>query len=83
MIASAQGVLTAPSLAVKTKSGQSYVTISKNGQQTDTNVTVGLSDGTSTEIQSGVALGDTLQRINAVKNDNPVFKFGERRYEND
>jgi multidrug efflux pump subunit AcrA (membrane-fusion protein) len=60
VIASAQGVLIAPNLAVKTKGGQSYVTISKGGQQTDTTVTVGLSDGTSTELKSGVALGDTV-----------------------
>jgi macrolide-specific efflux system membrane fusion protein len=52
--------LTVPTAAVQQESGQTYVTIVANGVQTKTNVTVGRTFGTVTEITKGVAEGDEV-----------------------
>ncbi len=52
--------LIVPSSAVKTQSGQSYVQILKNGAPVQTEVQIGESNGTDTEITSGVSVGDEV-----------------------
>jgi len=53
-------VLTVPTAAVQQENGQTYVTVVANGAQTKTNVTVGRTFGTRTEITAGVAEGDEV-----------------------
>ncbi len=53
-------VLLVPLAAVQTSNGQSYVRVLKNGQITQTPVTVGESSDTQTEITSGLTEGDTV-----------------------
>ncbi|HSW96669.1 MAG TPA: biotin/lipoyl-binding protein [Candidatus Saccharimonadales bacterium] len=53
-------VLLVPLAAVQTTNGQSYVRVVKNGQITQTPVTVGESSDTQTEITSGLTEGDTV-----------------------
>jgi HlyD family secretion protein len=55
-----QDVLTVPSKAVKTVSGQKVVTVVKDGQQVQTPVTTGLSANSLTEIVSGLQEGDVV-----------------------
>ncbi len=54
------GVLLAPSSAVKTSNGQTTVQIMKNNQPQTTTVEVGQSSDTQTEIISGVSEGDVV-----------------------
>src|SRR6202011_5847651 len=54
------GVLTVPTSAVHTNGGSSSVQVLKNGAPVSTPVTVGASDATLTEIQSGLNPGDTV-----------------------
>jgi len=54
------GVLTVPTSAVHTNGGSSTVQVLKNGAPVSTPVTVGASDATLTEIQSGLNPGDTV-----------------------
>jgi HlyD family secretion protein len=56
-----QDVITIPSSAVKTQSGQSYVEIMNSGTTPQqVNVKVGVSDNTNTEITSGINVGDKV-----------------------
>ena len=60
IIASSPNALTVPNLAVKTASGRRYLTVMKDGQQVDTDVTFGLSNDTVTEVLTGVQEGDIV-----------------------
>jgi RND family efflux transporter MFP subunit len=60
IIASSPNALTVPNLAVKTASGRRYLTVMKDGQQVDTDVTFGLSNDTVTEVVTGVQEGDVV-----------------------
>ncbi len=52
--------LTVPTAAVHQDNGQTYVIVTKDGVQTNTNVTVGRTFGASTEITAGVSEGDEV-----------------------
>jgi hypothetical protein len=54
------GVLTVPTTAVHTNGSTSTVQVLKNGVPTSVVVTVGAADSSRTEIQSGLAAGDTV-----------------------
>src|SRR5438045_1225056 len=58
IIASRQGVLTVPNLAIRTTNGRRYLQVLKDGEAVDTDVTFGISNDTTTEVVSGVAEGD-------------------------
>jgi RND family efflux transporter MFP subunit len=60
IVVSSVTVLTVPTAAVQQENGQTYVTVVVNGAQTKTNVTVGRTFGTQTEITAGVAEGDEV-----------------------
>jgi len=60
IIASSPNALTVPNLAVKTASGRRYLTVMKDGQQVDTEVTFGISNDTVTEVLTGVQEGDIV-----------------------
>ncbi len=53
-------VIMVPSSAVKIQSGQSYVEILQNGAPQKVNVQIGDTNGTDTEITSGVVVGDNV-----------------------
>lgn len=55
-----ENVVTVPSAAVKTQNGSKYVVVLKDGVSTNKDVTVGVSDDTNTEIESGVSAGDIV-----------------------
>lgn len=52
--------LTVPTAAIHQDNGQTYVIVTKDGVQKNTNVTVGRTFGASTEITAGVAEGDEV-----------------------
>ena len=58
IIASRQGVLTVPNLAIRTTSGRRYLQILKDGESVDTDVVFGIANDTTTEVVSGVQEGD-------------------------
>ena len=60
IIASKQGVLTVPNLAIRTASGRRYLQILKDGEAVDTDVVFGIANDTTTEVVSGVAEGDLV-----------------------
>jgi HlyD family secretion protein len=60
IIASSPNTLTVPNLAVKTATGRRFLTVMKDGQQVDTDVTFGISNDTVTEILTGVQEGDIV-----------------------
>lgn len=60
ILASSPNTLTVPNLAVKTLSGRRYLTVMKDGQQVDTDVTFGIANDTVTEVLSGVQEGDVV-----------------------
>jgi RND family efflux transporter MFP subunit len=60
IIASSPNTLTVPNLAVKTATGRRFLTVMKDGQQVDTDVTFGISNDTVTEILTGVQEGDVV-----------------------
>jgi len=60
ILASSPNALTVPNLAVKTASGRRYLTVMKDGQQVDADVTFGLSTDTVTEVLTGVQEGDVV-----------------------
>jgi RND family efflux transporter MFP subunit len=60
IVVSSVTVLTVPTAAVQQENGQTHVTVVVNGAQTKTNVTVGRTFGTQTEITAGVAEGDEV-----------------------
>lgn len=77
IIVSKQNTLVVPNLALKTQGGRRYVTVLKEGQQVDTDVEVGVSNDTQTEIASGVDEGTTvvLPQPRATGSNRPV-QFG-------
>jgi hypothetical protein len=60
IIASKQGVLTVPNLAIRTTAGRRYLQVLKDGEAVDTDVTFGIANDTTTEVVSGVAEGDLV-----------------------
>ena len=60
IIASRQGVLTVPNLAIRSASGRRYVQVLKDGEAVDTDVTFGIANDTVTEVTSGLAEGDLV-----------------------
>ena len=60
IIASKQGVLTVPNLAIRTASGKRYLQVLKDGEAVDTDVVFGIANDTTTEVVSGVAEGDLV-----------------------
>src|SRR5206468_8135859 len=60
IIASQQGVITVPNLAVRTVNGQRTVQVMRNGTPEDAQVTFGISNETVTEIKSGLNEGDVV-----------------------
>jgi len=60
IIASKQGVLTVPNLAIRTTAGRRYLQILKDGEAVDTDVVFGIANDTTTEVVSGVAEGDLV-----------------------
>jgi len=60
IIASSPNTLVVPNLAVKTASGRRYLTVMKDGQQVDTDVTFGIANDTVTEVLTGVQDGDVV-----------------------
>jgi len=58
VIASRQGVLTVPNLAIRTTNGRRYLQILKEGEAVDTDVVFGIANDTTTEVVSGVQEGD-------------------------
>jgi len=60
VIASRQGVLTVPNLAIRATSGRRYLQVLKDGEAVDTDVVFGIANDTTTEVVSGVAEGDLV-----------------------
>jgi len=60
IIASKQGVLTVPNLAIRTTAGRRYLQILKDGEAVDTDAVFGIANDTTTEVVSGVAEGDLV-----------------------
>ncbi|MEP7003870.1 MAG: hypothetical protein ABI888_04955, partial [Chloroflexota bacterium] len=60
ILASSPNALVVPNLAVKTQAGRRYLTVMKDGQQVDTDVTFGISSETVTEVLTGVVEGDVV-----------------------
>ena len=60
ILASRTNTLTVPNLAVKTQTGRRYLTVQKDGQQIDTDVTFGISNDAVTEVLTGVQEGDVV-----------------------
>jgi macrolide-specific efflux system membrane fusion protein len=60
IIASQQGVLTVPNLAVRTVGGQRTLQVMRNGTPEEAQVTFGISNETVTEIKSGLSEGDVV-----------------------
>jgi HlyD family secretion protein len=60
IIASKQGALTVPNLAIRTTNGRRYLQVVKDGEAVDTDAVFGISNDTTTEVISGVAEGDLV-----------------------
>lgn len=60
VIQEAQNTLTVPSVAIKTREGKSHVRVLENGQAQERTVTTGISNGSQTEIKSGLNEGETV-----------------------
>lgn len=60
ILASSPNTLVVPNLAVKTQTGRRYLTVLKDGQPVDTDVTFGISNDTVTEVLTGVSEGDVV-----------------------
>jgi len=60
IIASRQGVLTVPNLAIRTTGGRRYVQVLKDGEAVDADVTFGIANDTVTEVVSGLSEGDLV-----------------------
>jgi HlyD family secretion protein len=60
IIASKQGVLTVPNLAIRTTQGRRYLQVLKDGEAVDTDATFGIANDTTTEVVTGVAEGDLV-----------------------
>ncbi|MDP9265819.1 MAG: biotin/lipoyl-binding protein [Chloroflexota bacterium] len=60
ILASKQGVLTVPNLAIRSGSGRRFVQVLRDGQAEDTDVTFGISNDTATEVTAGLQDGDQV-----------------------
>ncbi len=60
IIASKQGVLTVPNLAIKSQGGKRYIQVLRNGKVENVNATFGISNDSVTEVTSGVQTGDQV-----------------------
>ena len=60
ILASSPNTLVVPNLAVKTQGGRRYLTVMKDGQQVDTDVTFGIASETVTEVLTGAVEGDVV-----------------------
>lgn len=60
IIASRQGVLTIPNLAIKSQNGRRYVQVLRNGKVENVDATFGISNDSVTEVTSGVQAGDQV-----------------------
>jgi len=81
-IATRVGVLLAPSEAVKTRGGRSYVLVAGNGAPNEKEITVGLSDGKRIEVVAGVNEGEKLlaaQLKPAAGRSSPLSPFPRTR----
>ena len=78
VIASRQGVLTVPNLAIRTTSGKRYVQVLKDGEAVDTDVTFGIANDTVTEVTAGLAEGDhvVLPQSRTTSTPRPGGGFG-------
>jgi len=73
VIASKQGVLTVPNLAIRSTGGRRYVQVLKDGEAVDADVTFGIANDTVTEVASGLSEGDlvVLPAARATTSANP------------
>ena len=60
IIASRQGVLTVPNLAIRSQAGRRFVQVLKDGQPQDTDVAFGIANETVTEVSRGLEEGDLV-----------------------
>jgi HlyD family secretion protein len=60
IIANRPNTLVVPNLAVKNTAGRRYLTVMKDGQQVDSDVTFGIGNDTVTEVLTGVQEGDVV-----------------------
>ena len=60
VIASKQGVLVVPNLAIRSSAGKRFVQVLRDGEAVDTDVTFGIANDTATEVTSGLAEGDLV-----------------------
>ena len=60
ILASSPNTLVVPNLAVRTQTGRRYLTVMKDGQQVDIDVTFGIANDTVTEVLTGVQEGDVV-----------------------
>jgi HlyD family secretion protein len=78
VIASKQGVLTVPNLAIRSTSGRRYVQVLQGGEVVDAQTTFGISNDTVTEVVSGLAEGDlvVLPQSRSTATSNPRIGGG-------
>ncbi|MDE3193593.1 MAG: efflux RND transporter periplasmic adaptor subunit [Chloroflexota bacterium] len=60
IIASKQGVLVVPNLAIKSQGGQRYVQVMRNGKAENVDATFGIANDSMTEVTSGLQEGDQV-----------------------
>ncbi|MBM4409260.1 MAG: biotin/lipoyl-binding protein [Chloroflexi bacterium] len=60
IIASRQGVITVPNLAIRSQGARRFVQVLRSGQAVDADVTFGLSTDTVTEVTSGLTTNDVV-----------------------
>src|SRR3989442_342844 len=60
VIASKQGVLTVPNLAIRSQGGRRFVQVLKDGEVSDADVTFGIANDTVTEVSSGLEEGQVV-----------------------
>ena len=60
IVASRQGVLTVPNLAIRTTGNRRYLQVLKDGEAVDVDATFGIANDTTTEVLTGVAEGDLV-----------------------
>ncbi len=60
IIASKQGVLTVPNLAIRNQGGRRFVQVVRNGKAEDADVTFGIANDSVTEVTSGLQDGDQV-----------------------
>jgi HlyD family secretion protein len=60
IVASRQGVLMVPNLAIRTAANRRYLQVLKDGEAVDVDATFGIANDTTTEVLTGVAEGDLV-----------------------